>query len=84
MVLIKVSGKTDEEMDSFSVAKNLKCDKRMNPILFLWKQSIDYDKSQVEHWLLILKLPSISVVVGLEIDGKNITAEREIEGGKEL
>jgi electron transfer flavoprotein beta subunit len=79
--------KSDEEMDSFSVAKNLASVlKDLSPdIIFFGKQSIDYDNSQVGTLTAeFLGIPSISVVVGLEISGNNVTAEREIEGGKEI
>lgn len=79
--------KTDEQMDSFSVAKNLSAViKELNPdIIFFGKQSVDYDNSQVGVLTAeFLGIPSISVVVGLEIHDKNVTAEREIEGGKEI
>ncbi len=79
--------KTDAEMDSYAVAKNL-ADvlKELNPdIIFFGKQSVDYDDSQVSTLVAeFLGLPSISVVVELTIDGNNVTAEREIEGGKEI
>ncbi len=79
--------KTEEEMDSFSVAKNLAgVIKEINPdIIFFGKQSIDYDNSQVGTLTAeFLGLPSISVVVGLEIQANSVIAEREIEGGKEI
>jgi electron transfer flavoprotein beta subunit len=79
--------KTDAEMDSYAIAKNL-ADvlKELNPeIVFFGKQSIDYDDSQVGGLVAeFLGLPSINVVVDLSIDGNNVTAEREIEGGKEI
>jgi electron transfer flavoprotein beta subunit len=79
--------KTDAEMDSYAVAKNL-ADvlKELSPdIIFFGKQSIDYDDSQVGGLVAeFLGLPSINVVVDLTIEGNNVTAEREIEGGKEI
>lgn len=79
--------KSDNEMDSYSVARNL-ADvlKEINPdIIFFGKQSIDYDDSQVGLLVAeMLGLPSINVVVSLEIEGTTVTAEREIEGGKEV
>jgi electron transfer flavoprotein beta subunit len=79
--------KTDETMDSLSIAKNLApVLKELNPdLIFFGKQSIDYDDSQVGTLTAeLLGLPSISVVVELKIDDNKITAEREIEGGKEI
>lgn len=79
--------KTDEVMDSFAIAKNL-ADvlKDVKPdIIFFGKQAIDYDDSQIGTLTgEFLGLPSISVVTSLTVDGENVTAEREIEGGKEV
>lgn len=79
--------KSDIEMDSYAVARNL-ADvlKEINPdIIFFGKQSIDYDDSQVGLLVAeMLGLPSINVVVSLNIEGSKVTAEREIEGGKEV
>jgi electron transfer flavoprotein beta subunit len=79
--------KTDEVMDSFSIAKNL-ADvlKDIKPDIILFgKQSIDYDGSQIGTLTAeFMGIPSISVVTELNIDGNNISAEREIEGGKEI
>ena len=79
--------KTENDLDSYAIAKNL-ADvlKELKPdIIFFGKQSVDYDDSQVGTLTAeFMGLPSISVVVELTIDGNNVTAEREIEGGKEI
>src|SRR4030095_6320288 len=79
--------KTDFDLDSYAVARNL-ADvlKEINPdIIFCGKQSIDYDDHQVGSIIAeMLGIPSISVVVGLTVDGSKVSAEREIEGGKEI
>ncbi len=79
--------KSESEMDSYSVARNL-ADvlKEINPdIICFGKQSIDYDDSQVGQLVAeMLSIPSISVVVSINVDGSKITCEREIEGGKEV
>lgn len=79
--------KTDAEMDSYAVARNL-ADvlKEINPdMIFFGKQSIDYDDSQVGNLVAeMLGIPSISVVVSLNVDNGKVTCEREIEGGKEV
>ncbi|HMS64427.1 MAG TPA: electron transfer flavoprotein subunit beta/FixA family protein [Ignavibacteria bacterium] len=76
-----------ENYDSFTVAKNL-ADyiKSQNPDIVLFgKQSIDYDGSIVPSMVSeLLNLPCINVVVKMEIADGKITAEREIEGGKEI
>jgi electron transfer flavoprotein beta subunit len=79
--------KTESEMDSYAVAKNLAdvLNELKPDIIFFGKQSIDYDNSLVGTMAAeFLGFPSISVVVDLSIDGNNVTAEREIEGGKEI
>ena len=79
--------KTETDLDSFAVARNLAdALKEVNPdIIFFGKQSVDYDDSQVGTLTAeFLGLPSVSVVVELTVDGDNVTAEREIEGGKEI
>lgn len=79
--------KTDAEMDSYTVARNL-ADvlKEINAdVIFFGKQSIDYDDSQVGNLTAeMLGIPSISVVVSLNLEGGKIICEREIEGGKEV
>jgi len=79
--------KSDAEMDSYTVAKNL-ADvlKEVNADIVLFgKQSIDYDDSQVGSLVAeMLGIPSVSVVVSLSVDGSKLTCEREIEGGKEV
>ncbi len=73
--------------DSFAVASGLAdyAKEYGAEIIFFGKQSIDYDDSQVGGLVAeMLGIPSISVVVKLEINGGNIVAEREIEGGHEI
>lgn len=78
--------KDESDRDSFSVAKALSDNLiDMNPDIILFgKQSIDFDSSQL-HGLVaeILNLPSVSVVVKLEIENNQAICEREIEGGQE-
>jgi electron transfer flavoprotein beta subunit len=78
--------KDESVRDSFSVARAL-ADyvKEVSPdAIFFGKQSIDGDDAAVGSMVAeMLGLPSVSVVVKLEIaDGKAV-AEREIEGGHE-
>jgi electron transfer flavoprotein beta subunit len=78
--------KDDGERDSYAVAKSIaEYLKSYEPDLILvGKQSIDYDNLQVGGLIAeFLDLPSVSVVVKLEIAGGKITAEREIEGAHE-
>lgn len=73
--------------DSFAVASGLAdyAKEYGAEIIFFGKQSIDYDDAQVGGLVAeLLGVPSISVVVKLEIKDGNVIAEREIEGGHEI
>lgn len=79
--------KDESYRDSLSVAKALAEEiKSQNAeLVFFGKQSVDFDNSvvgQITAELLAYKC--ISVVVDFKMDGEKITAEREIEGGKEV
>lgn len=79
--------KTEKSFDSFFAAKNIAAVAReLNPdIIFLGRQSIDFDSFQLPSYLAeLLELPSISVVSKLTIDGNKVFAERDVEGGKEI
>jgi len=54
-------------------------------LVLLGKQAIDDDHSQMPS-LLAEKLnwPAVTVVIKLELDGRKVIAEREIDGGHEL
>ena len=76
-----------EKSDSFSVAEMLA--NAIKPlgtdIILLGKQSIDFDGMDIAPMLSeLLDLPAATVVVGLTIDGMNVTSEKEVEGGKEM
>ncbi len=78
--------KGDEPGDSFYVAENIaKFAKTYNPdLIFLGKQSVDFDSLQIPSILAEkLDMPSVSVVSELSIDAGKVTAERDIEGGRE-
>jgi electron transfer flavoprotein beta subunit len=79
--------KSDENFDSFFVADNIAAyAKEINPeLILLGKQSVDFDSMQIPSMLgELLSMPSVSVVTKLTIDGTKATAEREIEGGREI
>lgn len=79
--------KTDKYFDSYFAAKNIaEVAKELKPdIIFLGRQSIDFDSFQLPSYLAeLLELPSISVVSKLTIEGNKVTAERDVEGGKEI
>lgn len=78
--------KDETPRDSYSVARAL-ADyiKELSPdVVFFGKQSIDGDDAAVGSMVAeMLELPSVSVVVKLEVAGGKAVAEREIEGGHE-
>jgi electron transfer flavoprotein beta subunit len=79
--------KDSSPRDSFGVARALAdYAKEYSPdIILCGKQSIDYDDAQVGGLVAeMLGLPSISVVVNLDVTDGAIVAEREIEGGHEI
>lgn len=73
--------------DSFAVARGLAeyAKEYVPDIVLSGKQSIDYDSAQVGGLVAeMLSIPSISVVVKLEVSDGAVVAEREIEGGHEV
>lgn len=75
-----------DNLDSYSIAKALKgaIEKTgKNPDLILTgKQAIDDDCMQVPQVLAqMMDLPSVTVIVGFEQNGNQVTVKREIEGG---
>ncbi len=78
--------KTNVLCDSYVVAEALKNYlQEINPDITLFgKQSIDYDNAQIPSLVgEMLNLPSITVVVKMEIENNKVICEREIEGGHE-
>lgn len=79
--------KDDNYRDSFGIAKalaeeikSLGCE-----MVFCGKQSVDYDNSITGQVVAeMLGYNCVPVVVDFKLDGNKITAEREIEGGKEV
>jgi electron transfer flavoprotein beta subunit len=79
--------KDDSVRDSYAVAKGLTEElKALNPDVVLFgKQSIDYDDAQVGTLVAeMLGLPSVAVVVKIDIQEGKVVCEREIEGGHEI
>ncbi len=79
--------KDSSQRDSFGVASALAdyAKEYGAEIIFVGKQSIDHDNAQVGGLMAeLLGIPSISVVVKLDITDGNVVAEREIEGGHEI
>lgn len=79
--------KDDKQRDSFGIAhalaaeiKSLGCE-----LAFFGKQSVDYDNSITGQITAeLLGYNCVPVVVDFKLDGSKITAEREIEGGREV
>jgi electron transfer flavoprotein beta subunit len=75
-----------DHLDSYQTAKAIKgaiekSGKKADLIL-AGKQSIDSDCLQVPQLVAqMLNLPSVSVVIGFEMNGTELTVKREIEGG---
>lgn len=79
--------KDDGMRDSFGVAQGLAEElKQLSPDVILFgKQSIDFDNAQVGTLVAeILGLPSVAVIVKLNIQDGKVLCEREIEGGHEV
>jgi electron transfer flavoprotein beta subunit len=82
-VLLKDEGFRDSSSLSHALAEEIKA--QGAELVFMGKQSVDYDNSITGQLTAeILGYNCVSVVVGFNIDGDKITAEREIEGGKEV
>jgi len=79
--------KTDETLDSFAVAKILAEEIKSSgcELVFMGKQSVDYDNGIIGQLTAeLLGYNCISVCVTFQLEGNTVTAEREIEGGKEI
>jgi electron transfer flavoprotein beta subunit len=82
-VLLKMDGYYDSYSAAEALAEEIKvqnCD-----LVFMGKQSVDYDNCITGQLTAeILGYNCISVVVSFKLEGNKITAEREIEGGREV
>ncbi len=79
--------KDENQRDSYSVAKALAEEIKAEgcELVFFGKQSVDYDNSIVGQLTAeLLDFNCATVVVDLKIEDGKITAEREIEGGREV
>jgi len=79
--------KDNNERDSFAVAKALAEEIKLIgcELVFMGKQSVDYDNSITGQLTAeMLGYSCITTVVYLEIDNQKVIAEREIEGGREV
>lgn len=79
--------KDDSARDSLGVARVLSGALReMSPdLIWVGKQSIDYDDAAMAGLVAeLLNMPSVSVVVKVDIEHGKVLCEREIEGGHEV
>ena len=79
--------KDEIHRDSLGVAKALAEEIKAQDahIVFMGKQSVDYDNSIVGQLTAeLLNFNCVPVCVKLEISGDKIIAEREVEGGREI
>ena len=79
--------KTDGVNDSVAVAKALaeEIKNQQAELVFMGRQSVDFDNSITGQLTAeLLGYNCVSVVVDFKLEGEKITAEREIEGGKEV
>jgi electron transfer flavoprotein beta subunit len=78
--------KDDYRADSFVVASAIAdAARELSPdVIIFGRQSIDFDSFQIPPMVAeILEWPSVTMVSALSIDGSTVTAERDIEGGKQ-
>jgi electron transfer flavoprotein beta subunit len=79
--------KDDKPRDSYGIAKALSDEIKSQgaELVFMGKQSVDYDNSITGQLTAeLLGYNCVSVVVKLDIEGNKIKAETEIEGGREV
>ncbi len=79
--------KDENFRDSFGLAKALAEEIKAQEaeLVFFGKQAVDFDNSITGQLTAeLLGYNCVSVVVDFNLDGNKITAEREIEGGKEV
>jgi len=78
--------KSDAHLDTIAVAKVLaeEIKNQGADLVFMGKQSVDYDSSIMGQLVAsLLDFNIVSTATSFNLDGNKITAEREIEGGKE-
>ncbi len=82
-VLLKDSNYRDSIGLAKALAEEIKA--QGAELVFFGKQAVDYDNSITGQLTAeFLGYNCVSVAVGFNLDGNKITAEREIEGGKEI
>lgn len=81
-ILVEASDNLDPYMTAKALKGAIEKSGKSVDLVLSGKQAIDTDALQVPQLLAqMLNLPSVSVVVGVEGEGKNLTLKREVEGG---
>jgi electron transfer flavoprotein beta subunit len=78
--------KDESRGDSFTVASSIAelATETTPDVIIFGRQSIDFDSFVLPSMVAeLLGWPNVSMASSLTIDGTNVTAERDIEGGKE-
>jgi electron transfer flavoprotein beta subunit len=82
-ILLKKEGYYDSFSTAYALAEEIK--EQKCELVFFGRQSVDYDNSITGQLTSeILGYNCVSVVVSFKIENNKITAEREIEGGREV
>jgi electron transfer flavoprotein beta subunit len=79
--------KDEQPRDSFGIAKALaeEIKNQGAQLVFVGKQSVDYDNSIVGQMTAeLLDYNCVPICVKFEMNGEKVIAEREIEGGREI
>ncbi len=79
--------KDEQPRDSFGIAKALaeEIKNQGAQLVFMGKQSVDYDNSIVGQMTAeLLDYNCVPICVKFELNGEKVIAEREIEGGREI
>lgn len=81
-ILVEASDNLDPYMTAKALKGAIAKSGKSADLILSGKQAIDTDALQVPQLLAqMLGLPSVSVVVGIEGEGQNLTVKREVEGG---
>jgi len=81
-ILVEAGDNLDSYMTAKAIKGAIEKSGKTPDLILTGKQAIDDDCLQVPQVLAqMMELPSVSVVVGFEGDGSNLTLKREVEGG---
>ena len=81
-ILVESSDNVDPYMTAKALKGAIEKSGKSADVILSGKQAIDTDALQVPQLLAtMMNLPSVSVVVGVDGEGQNLTLKREVEGG---